>query len=95
MEEEYKLSGKSKKLLKQIIRESCPEPFVIDGKVVYYNPLKKILKGEKYLSADGRAVTQEMVKKYERFLKSRFRQEQIAKANKVDIEKLDKEEKEK
>lgn len=84
------LSSKSRKILKQMIRESSPEPFVIDGKVVYFNPLKKLLEGEKYKTDDGVAVTQEMVKKYEQFLKSRFKQEQIAKANKVDIEKIDK-----
>ena len=30
------VSSKSKKLIKQLIRESKPEPFVIDGKVVYF-----------------------------------------------------------
>jgi hypothetical protein len=41
---------------------------------------------------DGVAVTQEMVKKYEQFLKTRFQHEQIAKANGVDMEEIDKEE---
>ena len=41
------VSSKSKKLIKQLIRESKPEPFVIDGKVVYFNPLKKLLEGDK------------------------------------------------
>ena len=69
------MSSKSKKLIKQLIRESKPEPFVIDGRVVYFNPLKKLLEGEAYKTLDGVAVTQEMVKKYEQFLKTRFTQD--------------------
>ncbi len=87
------LSSKSRKLIKQLIRESKPEPFVIDGKVVYFNPLKKLLEGEAYKTMDGVAVTQEMVKKYEQFLKTRFTQEKLAKANNIDINELDKENK--
>ena len=87
------LSSKSKKIIKQLIRESKPEPFVIDGKVVYFNPLKKLLEGEAYKTMDGVAVTQEMVKKYEQFLKTRFTQEKLAKANNIDINELDKENK--
>lgn len=66
------LSKASKKLIKQMLRESKPEPFEINGKIVYFNPLKKILNGEKYKSKDGVAVTQEMVHKYEEFLKAIF-----------------------
>ena len=86
------VSSKSKKLIKQLIRESKPEPCVIDGKVVYFNPLKKLLEGEAYKTMEGVAVTQEMVKKYEQFLKTRFAQEKIAKASGVDINELDKQE---
>lgn len=86
------VSSKSKKLIKQLIRESKPEPFVIDGKVVYFNPLKKLLEGEAYKTLEGIAVTQEMVKKYEQFLKTRFAQEKIAKASGIDINELDKQE---
>ena len=86
------VSSKSKKLIKQLIRESKPEPFVIDGKVVYFNPLKKLLEGEPYKTMEGVAVTQEMVKKYEQFLKTRFAQEKIAKASGIDINELDKQE---
>jgi hypothetical protein len=75
--------------MKKMIRESSPTPFVIDGKVVYYNPMKKLMEGEKYKTADGVSVTQEMVKKYEQYLKTRFKQEQIAKANNVDLNKVD------
>lgn len=83
---------KSRKLIKQLIRESKPEPFIINGKTVYFNPLKKLLECESYKSMEGIAVTQEMVKKYEQFLKTRFQQEQLAKANGVDINELDKKE---
>ena len=86
------VSSKSKKLIKQLIRESKPEPFDIDGKVVYFNPLKKLLEGEAYKTMEGVAVTQEMVKKYEQFLKTRFAQEKIAKASGIDINELDKQE---
>ena len=86
------VSSKSKKLIKQLIRESKPEPFVIDGKVVYFNPLKKLLEGEAYKTMEGVAVTQEMVKKYEQFLKTRLAQEKIAKASGIDINELDKQE---
>ena len=86
------MSSKSKKLIKQLIRESKPEPFVIDGRVVYFNPLKKLLEGEAYKTMEGVAVTQEMVKKYEQFLKTRFAQEKIAKASGIDINELDKQE---
>lgn len=79
----------TKALMKKMIRESSPTPFVIDGKVVYYNPMKKLMEGEKYKTADGVSVTQEMVKKYEQYLKTRFKQEQIAKANNVDLNKVD------
>jgi hypothetical protein len=54
--------------------------------------LKKLLECEAYKSMEGIAVTQEMVKKYEQFLKTRFQQEQLAKANGVDINELDKKE---
>ncbi len=86
------MNPKTRKLIKQLIRESKPEPFVIDGKIVYFNPLKKLLEGDPYKTMDGVAVTQEMVKKYEQFLKTRFQHEQIAKANGVDMEEIDKEE---
>ena len=83
------LSTGSKKILKQMIRESKPEPFEIDGKLVYYNPMKRLMEGEKYSSEKGKAVTQEMVKQYEQFLKQRYQQEKIAKANNIDMNKLD------
>lgn len=86
------MNPKTRKLIKQLIRESKPEPFVIDGKIVYFNPLKKLLEGDPYKTMNGVAVTQEMVKKYEQFLKTRFQHEQIAKANGVDMEEIDKEE---
>jgi len=73
------LSKKSKKLLKKMIRESKPEPFIVNGKTVYFNPLKKLLKGEPYESSDGLAVTKEMVKKYEQFLKTAFQHKKLAK----------------
>ena len=40
------VSSKSKKLIKQLIRESKPEPFVIDGKVVSYG---KVLKSDEII----------------------------------------------
>ena len=86
------MSSKSRKLIKQLIKESKPEPFVIDGKTVYFNPLKKLLEGDPYKTMDGIAVTQEMVKKYEQFLKTRFTQEKLAKENGIDINELDKKE---
>lgn len=87
------MSSSSKKILKDLLKESKPEPFVINDKLVYFNPLKKLLEGEAYKTADGVAVTKDMVEKYEQFLKTRFKQEQLAKINNVDINKLDKEEK--
>ena len=89
---ENKMGSSSRKILKQLKRESAPDVFVINGKIIYYNPLKKLLEGEKYVTDDGRSVTSEMVKQYEQFLKTRFRQEKIAKANNIDIEELDKKE---
>lgn len=83
------LSNESNKILKQIIRESKPEPFEIDGKLVYYNPMKRLMEGEKYSSEKGKAVTQEMVNQYEQFLKQRYQQEKIAKANNIDMDKVD------
>ena len=79
----------SKALMKKMIRESKPEPFVIDGKVVYYNPLKRLMEGDIYKTTDGKEVTKEMVKQYETFLKQRYKHEQIAKQNDVDIEKVE------
>jgi hypothetical protein len=83
------LNAGSKKILKKLIRETKPEPFEIDGKLVYYNPLKRTLEGDKYISEKGQAVTKEMVEQYEKFLKQRYQQEKIAKANNVDINKID------
>lgn len=88
----------ARKLLKELMRESKPEPFVINDKVVYFNPLKKLLEGEKYISTEGTAVTKDMVKQYQNFLKARYNQERLAKKanldmNKVDEVKLSKEEK--
>ena len=88
----------ARKLLKELMRESKPEPFVINDKVVYFNPLKKLLEGEKYISTEGSAVTKDMVKQYQNFLKARYNQEKLAKKanldmNKVDEVKLNKEEK--
>ena len=61
--------------------------------VAYANPyVKKLLEGEAYKTMEGIAVTQEMVKKYEQFLKTRFAQEKIAKASGIDINELDKQE---
>jgi len=73
------LSSRSKKLLKKMIRESKPEPFVIDGKTVYFNPLKRLLEGDKYKSSDGIVVTQEVVRKYEQFLKTMIENKKLAK----------------
>lgn len=86
------LNSKSKKVLKQMIRESKPEAFEIDGHLVYYNPMKRLMEGDKYVSENGKAVTQEMVNQYEQFLKQRYRQEKLAKANKIDMEKVDSQE---
>lgn len=91
MEKTSDLSVKSKKLIKQLIRESKPEPFVIDGKIVYFNPLKRLLEGDAYKTMDGVAVTQEMVKKYEQFLKTRFQKERLARKEGKDINEVDKE----
>ena len=79
----------TKSLMKKMVRESKPEPFVIDGKVVYYNPLKRLMEGDVYKTADGKEVTKEMVKQYETYLKQRYNHEQIAKKNNVDIEKVE------
>ena len=61
-----------KKILKQLLRESSPEVFGMKQngkpKVTYYNPLKKLLKLEPYKTAEGTAVTEEMMKKYKEFL---------------------------
>ena len=87
---ENKMSSSARKVYKQLIKESKPELFVVDGKEIYFNPLKKLLEGEAYKTVDGKAVTKEMVQKYERFLKIRFAQEQLAKKSGVDIDKEDK-----
>ena len=87
--EEDNLNGTSRKILKQIIRESSPTVFGINRKAQFFNPLKKLLEGEKYKTPEGQSVTQEMVKEYEKFLKQRFQQEKIAKANNIDMDKVD------
>lgn len=66
------LSKESRKLLKELLRESKPEPFFINGKTVYFNPLKRLLEGDGYKSMEGAAVTAEMVKKYEQLLKRKL-----------------------
>lgn len=84
-----KMSPSSKKVLKEMIKESSPDIFVIENKdgstkAIYFNPLKKLLKGEKYISEDGRASTAEMVKQYEQFLKTRANIESMAKKTGID-----------
>lgn len=87
------MSSASKKVLRDLIRESKPEAFAIEEngktKIVYYNPLKKLLSTEAYKSDEGKNTTQEMVQQYQNFLKQRFKHEQIAKANGVDIEEVE------
>ena len=87
--EAEELNSGSKKIIKQMMRESKPEPFEVNGKLVYYNPMKKLFEGEKYNSEQGEAVTKEMVNQYENFLKQRYQQEKLAKANKIDMNKVD------
>lgn len=65
-------TSQAKKILKQLKRESSPDAFMVNGKKVYFNPLKKILEGEKYKTDEGRAVTKEMVQQYEQFLKRKM-----------------------
>lgn len=84
--EDTSLSANSKKILREMIKESSPDVFVINGKKIYYNPLKKLLEGEAYKTDDGMAVSEEMVKKYNQFLKLRLQQEEIAKANNINLE---------
>lgn len=84
--EDTSLSANSKKILREMIKESSPDVFVINGKKIYYNPLKKLLEGEPYKTDDGMAVSEEMVKKYNQFLKLRLQQEEIAKANNINLE---------
>lgn len=67
-----RMKKETKNLMKKILRESKPEPFVVNGHVVYFNPLKKILKGEQYKTDDGIAITQEMARKYNNFIKAKF-----------------------
>ena len=61
--------------MKELLKESKPEPFIVNGKTVYFNPLKRLLEGEMYKSMDGAAVTAEMVKKYEQLLKTKMNKE--------------------
>ena len=72
-----------KKILKQLLRESSPEVFGMKQngkpKVTYYNPLKKLLKLEPYKTAEGAAVTEEMMKKYKEFLNTAKNIEEIKK----------------
>ena len=89
------MSPASRKVLRELIKESKPELFAIEEngktKIVYYNPLKKLLSSEAYKSDEGKNTTAEMVKQYEAFLKQRIRHEKIAKSNNLDINKIDKE----
>lgn len=68
-----RMKKETKSLMKKLIKESKPEPFIINGKVVYFNPLKKLLKGEQYKTDDGIAITQEMARKYDNFIKAKFK----------------------
>ena len=91
-----KMSPDARRLLKKMIKESKPDQFVIRDetkekgvlvektKSVYMNPMKKLLKKETYLSDDGRAATQEVVKKYNQYLKTRLNVENIAKKTGID-----------
>ncbi len=67
------MSPASKKILKQMKRESVPDPFIVNGKKVYFNPMKKILDGERYKDEAGIACTKEMVEKYQQFLVNKMK----------------------
>lgn len=69
-------SAQARKVIKQLIEESSPEPY---GKnngngstVQYYNPLKRLMKGKSYVSEDGKEITKDMAEKYMNFLKSKM-----------------------
>ena len=70
-------SAKARKASKEMLRDATPEPYskrTEDGKVSvqYYNPLKKLMKAEAYVSDDGKQITKDMAEKYMNFLKSRM-----------------------
>lgn len=88
--ERRNMTDGERRVLKEMLKESSPQVFGNDkGQVTYYNPLKKLLKQEAYKSEEGFAVTNEMVKKYNQFLKTRITQEEIAKQKKEPNETVD------
>lgn len=88
--ERREMTPGERKVLKEMLKESSPQVFGNDkGQVTYYNPLKKLLKQEMYKSEEGFAVTNEMVKKYNQFLKTRMTQEEIAKQKKDSSETVE------
>lgn len=71
-------SPEARKAIKQLLREAELEPYSksANGKVTiqYYNPLKKLMKGEPYISEDGKEITKDMAEKYMNFLKSKIKE---------------------
>jgi hypothetical protein len=70
-------SARARKAINQMLKEASPEPYSKrdeNGKVTvqYYNPLKKLMKGETYSSDDGKQITKDMAEKYMNFLKSKI-----------------------
>lgn len=72
MGKQKRMKKETKKLLRKMLKESKPMPFEVDGKIIYFNPVKKLLKGESYKSDAGVAITQDVARKYENFIKAKF-----------------------
>lgn len=72
MGKQKRMKKETKKLLRKMLKESKPMPFEVDGKVIYFNPVKKLLKGEGYKTDAGVAITQDIARKYENFIKAKF-----------------------
>lgn len=86
-------SARARKAIKEMLRDASPEPYSKrdeNGKVSvqYYNPLKKLMKAEAYVSDDGKQITKDMAEKYMNFLKSKMQE----KRKEVDVTGLSVEE---
>lgn len=83
-------SPAARKAIKQMLRDAEVEPYSksANGKVVvqYYNPLKKLMKGETYISEDGKEITKDMAEKYMNFLKSKMQEKKGVNSEKQEAE---------
>jgi hypothetical protein len=83
-------SARARKAINEMLKDASPEPYSKRDEsgnvsIQYYNPLKKLMKGEAYSSEDGKRITKDMAEKYMNFLKSKMEERKAAAAGTAEV----------